>query len=108
MNNNQYGSGEYSPTPSHQLPAFVNGKPTGYICLKCGHICKELDPIWDDVCPICLREWAKLQGVPKLIPTEDAIKGEALEPTKRIDNTSQDQTTRIMNLNPKKGGKHRQ
>lgn len=97
MENRKYGSGEYSPTPAHCLPAFIKGKPVGYICVKCGHMQKDLDPIFDNLCPICLREWALKQGVSKLIPLSDAIEQEKpLEPSKRISKTRSDATTEII------------
>jgi hypothetical protein len=90
----KFGSGEYSPTPSHTLPAFVNGHPRGYMCTKCGHIQKDLDPLFDDLCLICLKEWALKQGVSKLIPTADIIEHEkALEPTRKIQKSISDMTT---------------
>ena len=86
----KFGSGEYSPTPSRSLVAFVNGKPTGYTCLVCGHMQKELDPIFDDLCLYCLREWALKQGVSRIIPMVEALEHEkALEPTKIHKNISE-------------------
>ncbi len=82
----KFGSGEYSPTPSHGLPAFVNGKATGYMCTQCGHMQKELDPIFDDLCPVCLKNWALKQGVSRLLPTAEVLETtRALEPTIKID-----------------------
>lgn len=69
----KYGSGEYNPTPSHYLPAFISGEPRGYMCIVCNHLQKDLDPVWDDICPVCLLSWAK-KHVPKMIPTKEAIK----------------------------------
>lgn len=81
-----YDSGEYAPTPSHGLPAFVNGKPTGYMCTECGHMQKDLDPVFDDICPVCLKNWALKQGVSRLLPTADVLETtRALEPTVKMD-----------------------
>jgi hypothetical protein len=97
MDYKKYGSGEYSPTPAHCLPAFVNGKPAGYICVRCGHMQKDLDPIFDNLCLICLREWALKQGVSKLIPLADALEQEKpLEPSKRITKSRHDATTQVI------------
>ena len=109
MAHTKYGSGEYSPTPSHCLPSFVNGVPTGFMCLKCGHMQKELDPIFDDLCPVCLKDWALRQGVSRLIPTAEAIEQEhALIPTVTVENpkcppqrSRSDATTVILNFNSK-------
>lgn len=109
MSHTKYGSGEYSPTPSHCLPSFANGVPTGYMCIKCGHMQKDLDPIFDDICPVCLKNWALKQGVSRLIPTAEALEHEhALTPTVKVENSSitprrvsSDETTIIINLNVK-------
>ena len=92
-----YSSGEYSPTPSHMLPAFINGEPTGYTCLACGHLQKELDPVWEDICPACLKQWAQ-KNIPRMIPVKEAIeKRKALEPTVKVEKTNQDEiTTKIL------------
>ena len=88
-NNEQYPSGEYTATPSHCLPAFVGGKPQGYMCMECGHLAKELDPIFDDVCLVCLRNWAIKMKVSRMIPTAEAIaQKEALEPTVKMQKTT--------------------
>jgi hypothetical protein len=88
-NNDKFGSGEYTATPSHCLPAFVGGKPSGYMCMACGHLTKELDPVFEDLCLICLKEWAIKQGVSRMIPTAEAIaQKEALEPTAKVTNVS--------------------
>jgi hypothetical protein len=101
MVNSKYGSGEYSPTPSHTLPAFTNGKPTGYMCMKCGNIQKDLDPLFDDLCLVCLKDWALKQGVSKMIPTADVIEHDkALEPTKTVEKSRSDATTVIINFKP--------
>jgi hypothetical protein len=93
----KFGSGEYSPTPSHCLTAFVNGKPTGYMCVVCGHMQKELDPIFDDLCLYCLKEWAFKNGVSRVIPTKDAIEREfALEPTQIVKKNRSEATTIII------------
>jgi hypothetical protein len=97
----KFGSGEYAPTPTHQLPAFVGGKPTGYICIKCGHLVKDLDPIFDDVCLVCLKDWAKTMGVSKMITIQEAIDREALEPTVHIVKSIQEATTTIMKKDTK-------
>ena len=98
----KYGSGEYTPTPSHCLLAFVNGKPTGYICVVCGHMQKELDPTFDDLCLICLKNWAVKSGVSKMIPTAEAIELEKpLEPTKVVKKKRAEATTVIIKNTPK-------
>ncbi len=99
MAGQDFGSGEYSPTPSHMLPAFIDGEPTGFTCTTCGHLQKDLDPVWEDICPICLRSWAKLH-VPLLIQVKDALeKRKALEPTVTIQKVDQDQvTTKILSV----------
>ena len=95
--NKSFGSGEYSPTPSHSLPAFINGKMTGYVCTRCGHIQKDLDPIFDDRCLICLKDWAIKQGVTKLIPTADAVEQEkALVKTVVVKKSRAEKTTEII------------
>lgn len=82
----KYGSGEYSPTPSHGLPAFVNGTATGYMCRDCGHIQKDLDSIFDDLCPVCLKNWALQNGVSRLLPTAEVLgETKALVPTVKMD-----------------------
>lgn len=92
-NNNNFGSGEYSPTPSHGLPAFIDGRATGYMCRECGHIQKDLDPIFDDLCPICLKNWALKQGVSRLLPTAEVLEAsKALEPTVKIDLSKEEVT----------------
>lgn len=81
-----YDSGEYSPTPSHGLPAFTNGQPTGYMCTECGHMQKELDPVFEDICPVCLKNWALKQGVSRLLPTAEVLEStRALIPTIKMD-----------------------
>lgn len=92
----KFGSGEYSPTPSHGLPAFVNGKATGYMCTQCGHMQKDLDPIFDDLCPVCLKNWALKQGVSRLLPTAEVLETtRALEPTVKIDLNNDPTTARV-------------
>ncbi len=99
--NHKYGSGEYAPTPSHMLPAFTNGKPRGYMCVVCGHMEVELDPFWEDICPMCLKSWAR-RNLPKMIPTAEAIdQGSPLIPTVKVVNANADKTTRIMSLKDK-------
>lgn len=98
----KFGSGEYKPTPSAILPAFINGEPRGFTCLTCGHLQIELDEFWDDVCPICLREWAK-KNISKLVPTAYAVEQNSpLSPTVQMSNQtnrpSSDRTTVLMNL----------
>ena len=83
----KFGSGEYNPTPSHGLPAFINGEPTGYMCTECGHMQKDLDPIFDDICLVCLKNWALKQGVSRLLPTKEVLEStRALTPTIKMDN----------------------
>jgi hypothetical protein len=94
-----FGSGEYSPTPTHALPAFVGGKPTGYVCLQCGYLVKDLDPIFDDLCLVCLKDWATKMGVSRLITVQEAIERDALEPTVPINKPKAEATTVIMNMN---------
>lgn len=94
----KYESGEYTATSSHILPAIIKkGNPDGYVCMKCGHLVAELDPILDDLCLICLKDWAIKSGVTRLIPIVDAIQQEALEYSKKhpCDNNKsrQDATT---------------
>jgi hypothetical protein len=90
---NIYKSGEYSPTPSHGLPAFVNGMATGYMCRACGHIQKDLDPVFDDLCLICLKNWALKNGVSRLLPTAEVLEAaKALEPTVKIDLSKEEVT----------------
>jgi NMD protein affecting ribosome stability and mRNA decay len=101
-NKPKYGSGEYCPTPSHALPAFVGGKPQGYMCVKCGHLVKDLDPIFDDLCLVCLREWAISMGVSKMVTAQEALEKDALEPTEKIEKTRHEATTVIMNLSTAK------
>ena len=99
----KYGSGEYTPTPSHCLPAFVNGKPSGYMCVVCGHMQKDLDPIFDDLCMICMKEWAIKSGVSKIIPTAEALElEETLEPTQVVKKRRSDATTIIIKKNTPK------
>lgn len=99
----KFGSGEYTPTPSHCLLAFVNGKPTGYMCVVCGHMQKELDPIFDDLCMVCMKNWAIKSGVSKLIPTADALELEMpLEPTHVVKKQRAEATTVIIRKNTPK------
>jgi hypothetical protein len=99
---NMYGSGEYPPTPSHSLPAFVGGKPQGFVCTTCGHIQKDLDPIFEDLCLVCLKNWAIKQGVSRLLSMEKAIEKEkALEPTVKVQKKRCEQTTVIISNKPK-------
>jgi hypothetical protein len=98
----KFGSGEYRPTPSALYPAFVGGVPSGYTCIVCGHLQKELDEFWEDVCPICLKEWAK-KHLPRLMPTSEAVEQNSpLSPTVNVQKSSNDKTTMIMNLTDKK------
>lgn len=93
VSNVKFGSGEYSPTPSHGLPAFIDGKATGYMCRTCGHLQKDLDPVFDDICPICLKNWALQNGVSRLLPTAEALEAsKALEPTVKIVLTQEETT----------------
>ena len=97
----KYGTDEYSATPTHCLPAFVDGKPMGYICMKCGYLTKDLDPIFDDLCLVCLKDWAIHMGVSRVIPTAEAINREALEPTIKVDRPNAEATTILLNLREK-------
>lgn len=93
VSNIKYSSGEYAPTPSHGLPAFVDGKATGYMCRECGHLQKDLDPIFEDICPVCLKNWAIKNGVSRLLPTAEVLESaKALEPTVKIDLSKEEQT----------------
>lgn len=99
MNKGQiFGSGEYCPTPTHELPAFIGGKPSGYMCPRCGYIVKDLDPIFDDLCLVCLKDWALKNGVSKMISVQEAIARDALEPTVAVPKKKSDETTVIMNM----------
>jgi hypothetical protein len=56
--------------------------------MACGNLVKELDPVFDDICLVCLKEWIIHMKVSRLIPTADAIaQKEALEPTVRTPNS---------------------
>lgn len=93
VNNIKHGSGEYSPTPSHGLPAFIDGKATEYMCRECGHIQKDLDPMFDDICPVCLKNWAIQNGVSRLLPTSEVLEAaKPLEPTVKIDLSKEEAT----------------
>lgn len=39
-------------------------------CPKCGNVQNELHPIFQDLCLVCLRDWAIKQGVPIMIKEE--------------------------------------
>jgi hypothetical protein len=94
----KFGSGEYKPTPSALFPAFINGVPSGFTCLVCGHLQVELDEFWDDICPMCLREWAK-KHIPRLIPVAEAVdKTSPLSPTVHVIKPTNEQTTILMDF----------
>lgn len=40
------------------------------VCPKCGNCQESLHPIFQDLCLVCLRDWAIKQGVPVMIPEE--------------------------------------
>lgn len=89
----KYNSGEYSPTPAHGLPAFVDGSATGYMCRECGHLQKELDPVFEDLCLVCLKTWAIKNGVSRLLPTSEVLEAaKPLEPTVKIDMSKEEVT----------------
>jgi hypothetical protein len=100
-NKRKYGTDEYAATPTHCLPAFIGGKPTGYMCTKCGYLTKELDPIFDDLCLVCLKDWAIRMGVSRVIPTAEALDRDALEPTVKMEKSSSDATTILLNMREK-------
>lgn len=97
-NARQYGSGEYTPTPSHALPAFSrNGK--GFICPACGHLELDIDNnIFDDLCHKCVIIALRRLGVPNMMTIKDYHKNldDALEPTVKIDKPSHEKTTAII------------
>lgn len=97
-NARQYGSGEYTPTPSHALPAFSrNGK--GFICPACGHLELSLDEsIYDDMCPRCVLVALRRLGVPTMMTIKDYHKNldEALEPTAKVNKPNHEKTTAII------------
>jgi NMD protein affecting ribosome stability and mRNA decay len=96
-NGQQYGSGEYTPTPSHALPAFSrNGK--GFICPACGHLEISLDDsLYDDLCPKCVVTALRRLGVPQMMTIKDYHRNlaEALEPTVKINKPSHERTTEV-------------
>jgi len=96
-NGQQYGSGEYTPTPSHALPAFSrNGN--GFICPACGHLELSLgDSLYDDLCPKCVVTALRRLGVPQMMTIKDYHRNlaEALEPTVKINKPSHERTTEI-------------
>ncbi len=96
-NVSKYGSGEYSPTPSHALPAFSrNGK--GFICPACGHLELELDDnLYDDLCPRCVVTALRRLGVPVMQTIKEYHKNldEALEPTVVVDKPCCEKTTKV-------------
>jgi hypothetical protein len=97
MNNaHKYGSDEYSPTPSHALPAFSrNGK--GFICPSCGHLELTLDDnIYEDICPKCVIKALRKLKIPVMITIKEFHKSvEALEETKKAEKPRHEMTTEI-------------
>jgi ribosomal protein L37AE/L43A len=82
----KFGSAEYSPTPSHALPAFRGGIARGYVCPKCGHLSLEENELLGLTCPKCFQVWAE-KNITQMITVKDAIEKDkeqdfALEPTK--------------------------
>lgn len=101
MNNaRQYGSGEYTPTPSHALPAFSrNGK--GFICPACGHLELSLDESpFEDLCPRCVITALRRHQVPSMMTIKAFHENidEALEPTVKVDKPSHEKTTEVIPL----------
>ncbi len=94
---NEFGSDEYTPTPSHALPAFSrNGK--GFICPACGHLELSLsDSIFDDLCPNCVVTALRRLGVPQMITIKEYHRNlaDALEPTVKVDKPSHERTTEV-------------
>ena len=101
-NASTFGSGEYSPTPSHALPAFSrNGN--GLICPACGHLEISLDDSpYEDMCPKCVIKALRRLEVPTMLTIKNFHKNleEALEPTVKVDKVvetpNHEKTTEIM------------
>jgi len=68
------------------------------MCPKCGYIVKDLDPVFDNLCLVCLKDWALKNGVSKMISVQEAIDRDALEPTVNIPKKKSDAITVIMNM----------
>jgi len=90
---NEFGSGEYSPTPSHALPAFK-----GFICPACGHLELSIDDgLYEDLCSKCVVTALRRLGVPSMMTIKDYHRNlaDALEPTVKIDKPSHERTTEV-------------
>lgn len=104
----KFGSNEYTPTPSHTLPAFRGGIIRGYVCPACGHLTIDEDEILGLACPKCFQKWAQ-EHITQMITVKEAVEKDkekdiALEPTKRYSPGTQEfkHATTVIIKNKKK------